>query len=99
MLSRSGETRQAEHLEVVADVPDHRHVAAADRLDEAAREAGAADAAGEERDLHGWNTLPIAACVRGPARSPMRRRSSIVSTSSLRFGIAHEIAARPSSSA
>ena len=56
---------QAEHLEVVADVADHRHVRRIDGADEPAREAGAADAAGEERDLHSAASRPSAACVRG----------------------------------
>ena len=83
-----GRDREAEHVEVVADVPDHRHAGRIDGADEPAREAGAADAAGEERDLHSASSRPIAACVRGPARRPIRARSSSVSTSSARFGIA-----------
>ena len=47
-----GRDVQAEHLDVVADVADDRHARRVDGLDEPAREAGAADAAGEERDLH-----------------------------------------------
>ena len=47
-----GRDRETEDVEVVADVADHRHVGRIDGADEAAREARAADAAGEERDLH-----------------------------------------------
>ena len=47
-----GRDRQAEDLEVVADVPDRRHVRGLDRLDEPAQEAGGADPAGEDGDLH-----------------------------------------------
>ena len=94
-----GRDREAEHVEVVADVPDHRHVCRIDCADEPAREAGAADAAGEERHLHSAASCPIAACVRGPARRPIRVRSSSVSTSSARFGIAAATAATPFASA
>ena len=38
-------------------------------------------------DFHVVAIWPSAACVRGPARRPIRCRSSIVSTSSRRFGI------------
>ena len=94
-----GRDGHPQHLEVVPDIADDRQVGAARRVDEAAREAGAADAAGEERNLHGWSVRPIAACVRGPARRPIRRRSSSVSTSSERFGITQEIAGTPMLSA
>ncbi len=94
-----GRDRHPEHLEVVADVADDGEIRAARHVDEAAGEARSADAAGEEDDLHGWKTRPIAACVLGPARRPTRRRSSIVSTSSPRFGIAHAIAGTPMLSA
>ncbi len=94
-----GRDGHPEHLEVVADVADDGDIRAARHVDEAAREARAADAAGEEDDLHGCRTRPIAACVLGPARRPTRRRSSIVSTSSPRFGIAQAIAGTPMLSA
>ena len=45
---------QTEHLEVVADVADDRHVARLDDVDEALDEARAADAAGENDDLHAF---------------------------------------------
>ena len=94
-VGRDGET---EDVQVVADVADHGHVARIDRADEAAREARPADAAGEERDLHGSTSWPSAACVRGPARRPIRCRSSIVSTSSRRFGITAATAITPCAS-
>ena len=90
-----GRDREAEHVEVVADVPDHRHAGRIDGADEPAREPGAADSAGEERHLHSSGSPPIAACVRGPARKPIRARSSSVSTSSARFGIAAATAVTP----
>ncbi len=77
-----------EHLEVVADVADHGHVRGVDRRRQAAREPGAADAPGQERDPHSSLSAPSAACVRGPTLSASRSRSARVSTSSTRFGIA-----------
>ena len=94
-----GRDRHPEHLEVVADVADDRQICAPGRIDQAACEPRAADAPGEEHDLHGCRARPIAACVLGPARRPIRSRSSSVSTSSLRFGIAQEIAGTPRLSA
>jgi hypothetical protein len=41
---------EAEHLDVVADVPDHRHTRRIDGVDEPAQEARAADPAREHRD-------------------------------------------------
>ena len=43
-----GRDVQPEHLGVVADVADHRHLAAADEVDEAAHEARAADSTRED---------------------------------------------------
>jgi hypothetical protein len=43
---------EAVYLEVVADVGDHRHSAGLDDLRQRLHEAGAADAAGENGDLH-----------------------------------------------
>ena len=90
-----GRDGESEHVEVVADVPDHGHAGRIDGADEPAREAGAADAAGEERHLHSASRPPTAAWVRGPARRPIRARSSSVSTSSARFGITAATAATP----
>ena len=75
---------EAEDLEVVADVPDHRELGRVDHVDEPAKEARTADSAAEDGDLH----RARAASVRGPTRSSSRSRSAIESTSSARFGIA-----------
>ena len=47
-----GRDVQAEHLEVVADVADHRQLARREHVVEPGRELRAADAAGEEDDVH-----------------------------------------------
>ena len=47
-----GRDVQAEHLQVVADVADDRQLARREHVVEPRRELGAADAAGEENDLH-----------------------------------------------
>ena len=47
-----GRDVEAEHLEVVADVADDRQLARREHVVEPGRELGAADAAGEENDLH-----------------------------------------------
>ena len=48
-IGRDGET---EHLEVVADVDDRRHVGGVDRSDHAAEEPYPTSAAGQHGDLH-----------------------------------------------
>ena len=95
-----GRDRQSEHFEVVADVDDRGHRRGIDRIDDAAQKARAADAAGEDGNLHeailsSWS----ADCVWGPARRCTRSRSLRVSTSSARFGIATATASSPSSRA
>src|SRR6188472_2913618 len=92
---------QAEHLDVVADVPDHGRPRRARDLDDAADEARAADSARQHDDVQTWLPSSSAkqACVRGPARSCSRVRSSIVSTSSARFGSATDTASSPSEAA
>ena len=96
-----GRDVQAEHLDVVADVADHARRGGSCDVDDAADEARAADAAGKNCDVH--TRLPSSsarhACVRGPARSWSRVRSSIVSTSSARFGSATDTASIPSEAA
>src|SRR5207248_7589653 len=80
---------QAEHVHVVADVADHGHEIGCS--DDALDEAGPADSAGEDDDVHGAIPAESAlstACVRGPQRSCRRSRSARVSTSSARFGTA-----------
>ena len=47
-----GRDVQPEHLDVVADVADHRQLARREDVVQAARELRAADAAGEEDDVH-----------------------------------------------
>ena len=54
-----GRDVQAEELVVVADVPDHRHLARPDEVDEAADEARAADAAREHDHFRHGLTLPF----------------------------------------
>ena len=44
--------RQSQHVEVVADVHDHRDSCGIDRSDDAAQEARAANASAEHGDLH-----------------------------------------------
>jgi hypothetical protein len=50
---------QPEELGVVADVPDHRHLAGADEVDEPADEPRAADSAGEDDHFRHGLTLPF----------------------------------------
>ena len=47
-----GRDVEAEHLEVVADVPDHRHARGIHGVDEAAHEPRATDAAAQDDDVH-----------------------------------------------
>src|SRR5690242_5972669 len=75
----------AEHLDVVADVADDGHVGGNERGGQPADEAGTADAAREDADLH---VVARHARVRGPQRAKRRSRSASVSTSSTRFGTA-----------
>ena len=49
-----GRDVEPEHLEVVADVPDHRHVARLGGLDDALHEARTTHAARENDDLHAF---------------------------------------------
>ena len=100
MLSRSGETCEAEHLEVVADVPDHRH-ARPDRRRRRARAAKRAPPTPPERTA--TFTAPRAvrsqpACA-GRHGSRAASRSASVSTSSARFGIAAATTVTPSACA
>ena len=92
---------EAEHLDVVADVADHARRSRACDIDHAADEARTAHASREDDDVQATLLSSSArqACVRGPARSCSRVRSSIVSTSSARLGTATETASRPSDSA
>src|SRR5205807_8899244 len=92
---------KSEHLDVVADIADHcRRSGSCDVLD-ADDEACAAHASRENDDVQ--TRLPSScarhACVRGPARNWSRVRSSIVSTSSARFGSAIDTASTPSEAA
>src|SRR6266550_8966762 len=92
----------AEHLEIVTDVPDDGHVRRVGYLDDALHEARAADPAREHDDLHrsaSAGRFARQVCDRGPSRRWRRRRSSIVSTSSIKFGRAAETASSPSVSA
>ena len=84
-----GRDVEAVHLEVVADVGDHGHVAGLDDLRQRLHEAGAADAACQDGELHlaPERRLASAARVFEPTRGSSRSRSSSVSTSSVRFGI------------
>src|SRR5438034_4616286 len=96
-----GRDVQAEHVEIVADVPDDGHLRRAGDVDDAADEACAADASREDGDVHGVSTgrFASASCERGPSRRCSRWRSSIVSTSSTMFGMAATTTCRPSASA
>ena len=70
-----GRDVQAEHLDVVADVADHRHVGRVDDRDDAAQEARAADAAREHGDLHA--AAPSSCRERGAgARAERARRAA-----------------------
>ena len=89
-----GRDVEAEHLEVVADVADHRQLARREHVVEAGRELRAADAAREQDDLH--DVTAASARVREPARTPMRSRSAAVSTSSRRFGRSRSWTTSPS---
>ena len=67
-----GRDVHAEHLEVVADVSDHRDVGRRDALDDGAREPAAAHTSREDDGLHATGARPAMAsaiCVRGPVRS------------------------------
>ena len=92
---------EAEHLDVVADVADHARRSRAGDVDDAADEARAAHASRKDDDVQATLLSSSArqACVRGPARNCSRVRSSIVSTSSARFGTATETTSRPSDAA
>src|SRR5215831_8905638 len=93
---------EPQHLDVVADIPDDGDVPGADRIDDAEREACAADAAGEDDDLHAGASCSCRsrqARVREPSRSEIRPRSSSVSTSSTRFWSATVTTSRPSDAA
>ena len=88
----------AEHLEVVADVSDHRHLSGIGDVDEAAHEPRASDAARQHNDPHVRVAAVSSArhaCERGPSLRCSRCRSSSVSTSSARFGTATETGCRP----
>ncbi len=61
---------QAEHLEVVADVADDGQLPGREHVVEAGRELGAADAAGEEDDVHAGRL----ACSRSATVSTSSRR-------------------------
>ena len=89
---------EAEHLDVVADVADHARRGRARDVDDAADEARAAHASREDGDVQTalLSSSTRQACVRGPARSCSRVRSSIVSTSSARLGTETETTSRPS---
>ena len=91
---------QAEHLEVVADVADHGELARREHVVEPGRELRAADAAGEEDDLHdARRSSAIDARVRAPARGASRSRSASVSTSSLEARELETVEASPSAAA
>src|SRR2546430_2653984 len=85
---------QAEHLEVVADVDDRGHARGIDRLDDAAQETSAPDAAREHRDLHVRASSLRYLRVNLPTQSRTRSRSSCVSTSSRMPGSASRAARR-----
>ena len=95
-----GRDGKAKDVEVVADVDDRGDRGGIDRVDDPTQEPRAPDTAGEDGDLHEASRSPwSAACVCGPARSCRRSRSSRVSTSSARFGIATATASSPRSRA
>src|ERR687897_1461534 len=57
-----GRDVEAENLEVVADVPDHRHTRGSHGIDEAAHEPRATDAAAQDGDFHDrscWNSATV----------------------------------------
>ena len=89
---------EAEHLDVVAYVADHARHGRARDVDYAADEARAAYASREDGDVQTalLSSSTRQACVRGPARSCSRVRSSIVSTSLARLGTKTEMTSRPS---
>src|SRR5215472_17229559 len=91
-----GRDVQPEDLDVVADVADHARRRRAGDVDDAADEACASDASGQDRDVQATllSNPPRQASVRGPTRNWSRARSSIVSTSSARFGSATDTASR-----
>src|SRR5207248_6982608 len=80
---------EAVHLEVVAHVRDDGQLAGVDDLRQRLHEAGAADAAGQDGDLHraAARRTSSAARVLGPSRASTGSRSSRVSTSSAGLGI------------
>ena len=79
-----GRDMEAEHLDVVADVADHRQLAGVEDVVQPTRELRASHAAGEADDPHRVMASSSSA-VRDPARAPRRSRSSNVSTSSTRL--------------
>ncbi len=84
-----GRDVEPEHLDVVADVADHRDVVRVDDRHDAPKEARAADAARQHGHSHAAAPRRIAAStarVLGPTRPASRSRSATVSTSSIRFG-------------
>ncbi len=84
-----GRDSKPQHLEVVRDVADDRDAGRIDDPDEPAEKPRAADATRESDNLHAAAPRCSATSTRrvfGPTRGARRRRSSSVSTSSLRFG-------------
>src|SRR5262249_57289253 len=97
-----GRDVEPEHLEVVADVAHDRQLARVDRLRDRPCEPRAAEAAGQDDDVH--RAEPVrsaasAAAVFGPTSPSTRSRSASVSTSSARFGIEATAAGTSSRSA
>jgi len=89
---------EPEHLDVVAHVADHAGGGCAGDVDDTADEARAPHASRQHDDVQATTLLSSSArhaCVRGPARNCSRVRSSMVSTSSARFGTATETTSRP----
>ena len=87
-----GRDVQAEHLDVVADVADRPSARPARARPRARARSGRRRR--RRRAATTFTARPSAACVRGPARRPTRSRSSSVSTSSARFGIARDESSR-----
>ncbi len=82
-----GRDVDAEHLEVVTDVPDHRDPARIDGVDEPAHEAGATHSAAQDDDVHDASCSSSATVSTSSASAGT---SSVTNIDADRFGVLAE---------